>query len=255
MIGRWPNYQPGSFYSSEGLVNEMNYHGIDEALVFHSLAKDYSPAIGNAELLEQIQGNTRLHPCWVLLPHHTKEMPELRHIIRQMREIGVKAVWLFPIKHNLSLDQELTGDLFSTLNRYKVPLFLDFGNVHWSDRSTDWSAVKRICLDFPDLPVILIHEGIAINRILYPLLEIAENLHLELSYYQVHRGIEDICERFGPEHLLFGSGMPIYSPGPPITMVTYSNISEEAKRLIAGDNLRNLLGNSRLSELLDEETQ
>ena len=46
---------------------------------------------------------------------------------------------------------------------------------------------------------------------------------------------------FGAERLIFGTGMPEYAPGPAVTLITYSGLDEEAKRQVAGDNLRRLL--------------
>ena len=245
MVGRWSTFQPGSFYSVEGLLEEMNYCGINEALVFHSLARSYSPAVGNEKLLEEIRGKHQLQGCWVLLPHHTGEMPEPETIVETMLSKGVKAARLFPKEHRYSLSEWILGELLTVLEERQIPLLLDFGNVHWSDSFTDWNAVAELCSKHPKLPVILMHEGQAASRNLYPLLERFENLHLDTSYYFAHRGVEEICEKFGAKHLTFGSGMPIYSAGPPIMVVTYSSISQREKRLIAGENLRKLLGGIR----------
>ena len=46
---------------------------------------------------------------------------------------------------------------------------------------------------------------------------------------------------FGAERLLFGSFLPVSDPLVPIGMVLDADLSEEEKRLIAGDNLRRLL--------------
>jgi len=48
MVGKWPDYFEGSFYSSEHLVEEMHYCTIDEALVFHSISKYYLVAEPNS---------------------------------------------------------------------------------------------------------------------------------------------------------------------------------------------------------------
>ena len=50
-----------------------------------------------------------------------------------------------------------------------------------------------------------------------------------------------ICERFGPERLLFGSRLPLLCPGAARHAIERAGISEQAKELIAGGNLRRLL--------------
>ena len=83
------------------------------------------------------------------------------------------------------------------------------------------------------------------NRRLFPLLEQYPNLYIETSYYVVHRGIELICRHFGAERLLFGTGLPQRAPGPAITALSYSQISDQERALIASGNLRRLLAEVR----------
>jgi len=242
MVGKWPDYFEGSFYSPEDLIKEMHYCAIDDALVYHSLSKYYEPATGNREILESVKRHPMLHPSWVLLPSQTSEMLQPDDIAREMVDNNVHAARLFPRLHNFLLEQSLY-DLLAVLTNHRIPLFIDCGNLHWSEKCIPWAEIRRVCENFPELPVVLIRIGIGDNRMLYPLLEAAQNLYIEISYYQTHDGLEQICKRFGPERLLFGSDMPIFAPGPPVTMVMHADVPKETKRLIAGDNLRNLLGN------------
>ena len=65
-----------------------------------------------------------------------------------------------------------------------------------------------------------------------------------------HRGIvlrflgwiEAFCRRFGAGRLLFGTGIPFWVPASVVSAVSYARISWDEKALIAGDNLRGLLG-------------
>jgi predicted TIM-barrel fold metal-dependent hydrolase len=66
-------------------------------------------------------------------------------------------------------------------------------------------------------------------------------LYVEISGYQGYQAIEAVVGRFGPERLLFGTNIPTFSPGGAIAAVTYADISDDAKSLIAGGNLRRLL--------------
>ena len=49
------------------------------------------------------------------------------------------------------------------------------------------------------------------------------------------------CFRFGAKHIVYGGGLPFFSPGGPRFQVTYADISPEQKRSIAGGTLKNLL--------------
>ena len=52
---------------------------------------------------------------------------------------------------------------------------------------------------------------------------------------------EDVVEHFGPRPILFGTNMPRYTGTAAVSMLTYADISTEAREAIAGGNLRNLL--------------
>ena len=58
-------------------------------------------------------------------------------------------------------------------------------------------------------------------------------------------GVPNLMENpqeVGADRLLFGSGLPWGPPGPSVVATTYANISGSDKQLIAGDNLRRLIG-------------
>jgi len=219
------------------LLEVMDYFDIAEALVYHSLSKDYGPAFGNARLLEEISGTDRLHAMWVVAPSHTGELPDEDELVAQMLARNVKAARVFPgtDQHNFSLKPWSCGTLLGALQSRRVPLFIDFDQ-------TDCHTLFELCGTHDKLPIVLTGVGYRSNRLLYPLLKRFDNLHVELSSYYGHRGIEMLVERFGAGRLLFGTGLPFFSPGSAIGMLNYGRVTESDKRLIAGENLRALLG-------------
>ena len=121
-----------------------------------------------------------------------------------------------------------------------MPLFIDRDQVEWAD-------IARMCRQYPNLPVVITSIGYRENRTLYPLFQSFKHLYVDLSWYSVHQGIEALSRRFGVGHLLFGTRMPLFAPGPALTALAYADISEEEKAQIAGETLRTLLqgGTSR----------
>ncbi len=231
----------GSPTSATELTEEMDNRGISEALVYHATASGYNPGIGNARLAGEISGIPRLHASWVVLPHYTDEMETPDSLVKAAMATGARSVRMFPARHRFLLSDWSANELLEKLSEHRLPLFLDYERTHWAQNVVDYDSVYRICKEFPYLPLILVREGIGSARYLYPLLERFGNLHVEISYYQPPRGIEDISKKFGANHLLFGTGLPIYEAGPVISMLFYSDIALEEKRMIAGDNLRSLL--------------
>jgi len=234
-LGRRSTPSPEEFYSKEKLLEEMNYFGISRSLVYHSLAKEYNPDVGNEYLLKEIENVDELEPCWVLLPSYTKETLTPEKMIKKMLDNRVKAARIFPKEHNFSLEEWNIKDLFLVLNEHKIPLFLDLDQ-------TDWKEIYNICSHYSQIPLILTNVSYRIDRYLYPLLGKFNNLYIEISHYSVFRGIETICKNFGASHLLFGTRLPIFEAGSALNMVNFAHISQIDKQLISYENLDKLLG-------------
>ena len=232
-IGRYGVKHPEAFTSADELMKEMAYCGIGEALAYHSMAKEYAPSVGNEMLLKEIEGKP-IHPCWAVMPHNTGEMPPPDELRGQMVQHGVKAVRAFPAAQSFRLSDWCAGPLLDMLEAKKIPLFLDMDQTSWED-------VAGILKSRPSLNLILLRTSYRIDRYIYPLFEKYEGLRIEAATYQVNYGIEEICRRFGAERLLFGTGLPFTEAGPSIAQITYAEISDEEKQLIAGGNLRRLL--------------
>ncbi|HUT90600.1 MAG TPA: amidohydrolase family protein [Thermoguttaceae bacterium] len=236
MLGRIIAPKPGFPLSVGELLDVMDDFGIAEALVYHSLSKEYHPAEGNRVLLDEIAAVERLHAMWVVMPSHTGELPDEEELVRQMLSLGVKAARVFPHpdSQNFSLRHWVSERLLRSLQSMRIPLFVDQEQV-------DWDTVHEVCERYSELPLVLTNVGYRVNRYLYPLWEKYANSYIELSNYCGHRAIEELVGRFGAERLLFGTRLPYFTPGSAIGMLSYAGISEAERKRIAGDNLRNLL--------------
>jgi len=251
MIGGRMARSAGEVQTVEDLLRELDHLGVAEALTYHALAKEYSPEIGNALLLQEIRGTGRLHPCWVLLPAHTEEMEPARVLIPRMLSRGVAAVRLFPSPpvplpefsdqlHHYALVRTVVGDLLEALEAHRVPLFLEIMNLS-SQMLVGWEQLEWLLSTFPKLPVVIVGTRHRDNRTLYAFLERFPQLAFDISLYAIHRGIEDVARRFGADRMLFGTGLPVYAGGGAVVQLASAEIPEEQKQMIAADNLRRLL--------------
>jgi len=222
-------------YTAQDLLADMDHFGIERALVYHDLSKSYDPAVGNERLMETIRGHDRLLPCWALLPHHSGDMKEPRSLVRELRERDVRAVRLYPKTHSFSLAEWCCGELLGELEQARLPLLLESDEANLDE-------VASLAAAHPNLPVVLCSISYRLDRCIYPLFQKHRNLHLELSWYSVHRGIETFCVKLGAEQLLFGTRIPTFTPGAAVTHLSYAEISEQQREMIASGNLRKLLG-------------
>lgn len=234
-IGRYGVRHPEAFTTADALADEMTCTGISSALVFHSMAKEYAPKVGNQMLLGDIKGRAAMHPCWVVMPHHTDEMPGPEDLLSQMKQAGVRAVRAFPVLHQWRLTDWCAGELLDVVEANRIALFLDMDQ-------TNWDNIAEILHSHPGLNLCLLRTSYRCDRMMYPLMERYEGLRIEAATYAVPSGIEEITRRFGAGRLLFGSGLPLTEAGPSVAQIAYADISDADKRLIAGGNLRGLLG-------------
>ncbi len=105
--------------------------------------------------------------------------------------------------------------------------------------------VEYVLHEFPMLTLIITEHDLE-DRCFRPLLEKYEHLYIDISRYELDGGIADLCCKYGPHRLLFGTGFPKNYIGGSVLTLLHADITEEAKRAIAGDNLRRLLGGVRL---------
>jgi predicted TIM-barrel fold metal-dependent hydrolase len=157
---------------------------------------------------------------------------------------GVRAARIFHGSYHFPISDWCIGEVLDELAAHRVPTFLDpnpeFDTVA-SDKF-DFDAIDVLCRSHPTLPVVLSEARFhSSNRLLYQLFAKYPNLHVELSGLWANHGIEFITEEFGASRLLFGTRMPIRDPGCAVAQVVYSDISDENKRLIAGESLRRML--------------
>jgi len=234
LVGRRITRDEKEPYTLAQLEGDLDYFGIAEALVTYNLSKEYDPAIGNARLLKDIRRKPRLRGCFAFMPGGTGEQGPVADALDAMLKAGVRAVRLYPKLQSFQLDEWCAGDLLEALEGRGIPLFIDL-------EQTDWREIVGVCERHRSLPVIVLSTGYRVSRVLYPLFERHPNLHVDTSMYCPHRGMEDVCKRFGAERLLFGTKWPFHTPGPAITHIAYAEISASDKRKIAGDNLRRLL--------------
>jgi len=240
MLGRNIYDRGESFDDVVMLRTHMDRYRIKKTLVYSAFAKLNWPMQGNTDLQEAVYGEPDIYTQWIVLPDYTDEFPCAGDLRKMLHENKVSAVRMCPVKHAYSMEDWCCGRILRVLNEMRIPVFLDYELLHFSG-APPYDEIYRLCLAYPQIPFVIVRAGFADNRRLFALLEQCPNLHFDTSYYESQGGIEAVAERFGAGRMLFGTGAPIFAPSCAIGILYYSDITDAEKRMIACENLENLI--------------
>ncbi|MGQ9514967.1 MAG: amidohydrolase family protein [Thermoproteota archaeon] len=230
-------------FTAEELLQEMEFCGVREALVYHAAMRDDDPSIGNALLSEAIRGHKKLHGSWAIAPSQTGEQDPPTVFLTKMRRSGIKALRAFPSKHRYLLDGLTFGKLFRLMVKRRIPLFLSV--TESSGGRSGWAMIEQLLLEFPRLILVATDHGPwGDDRFFRPLLDRFKGLHIDTSRYELDGGISNLCDRYGAKRILFGTGFPVANMGGALLTLSSANISKREKEMIASGNLRRILEGS-----------
>lgn len=231
--------------SVSDLLEEMEWCGIQRAMVRHAAMVDESPIVGNPLLIEQIESYPNLEPSWAILPPQTRELGTVDQLISAMGENGVKALWAYPSEHKYLLNGNTFGEFFEEMIARGIPLFVQ-RNIG-SGGLQGWAVVESVLSDFPGLTMALVgHGSWGEDRYFRPLIEKYENFYTDTSRYELDGGIADFCNTYGPDRLLFGTNFPHTPMGGAMLTLMHADISDAAKEAVASGNLQRILSEVRL---------
>ena len=216
--------------TAEGTLDVMDKAGVDKALVYSPHSIDFDAEEGNALLMEQIRGQSRLVPQFAVNPSYD----DMESFGATLHELGVRSVRMAPEKHRFPFRDWVVGPWLEWLASEKLPLWLDsmqFDPVDLHD------TVKN----FPDTPIVLSevhysHVGWAI-----PILKSLPNLSIEISRFLLPDGVNILIDAVGHERVMFGSRFPDSPMAPMLYSLHRSGLSDEELRAICSGNLERLL--------------
>jgi predicted TIM-barrel fold metal-dependent hydrolase len=240
-IGKWAGKDPLAPWKMENLLRQMEQVEIHGALVYTNVAAETHPDVGNPLTNEACQNHERLYPCWVGLPHHTGEFPSPSKLVSQMEASGVRALKLYPRVFQFPVDDLCLGELLGTLQEAGIVLIIDRGVDGHPNVEISWNELRWVAETYPKLNILLHGVRWEATRELTPLAQHCRNIHFEFSSYQGNRMLEYWCGKIGHERLLFGTDAPQKSPGAARAYIDYSELTDEQRNAIAGENLARLL--------------
>jgi predicted TIM-barrel fold metal-dependent hydrolase len=134
------------------------------------------------------------------------------------------------------------GELCEWCVEFNLPLFIWHVEVGWND-------LHDLAVAFPKLSIVVETQWQKIIyhiRDLFSLLQSCSNVLVESSNFIGQDYLTSMVKHFGSERLLFGSFLPVNDPFTAIGMILDADIDAEAKRQIAGGNIKRLLSGVRI---------
>jgi uncharacterized protein len=222
--------------SAEAILAEMDFCGVERALVWHIAQFDAAPQLGNDLLTQAIHSHTRLAGCWTVLPNQAREFPPFNVFLTAMRQAGVAALRAFPVDHHFLLNRVAMGSWLEPMVAHRIPLLLS------AARGANWDILYALLAEFPGLVCVVCDHGCwGEDRRFRPLIERYPHVYVDTSQYLLDGGIEAFVQDYGPERMLYGSGFPVSHFGGMMLAIRHAKITEDAKAAIAGKNLERLL--------------
>jgi len=227
---------PREIWRSDDVIKAMDRAGISTALVWHGLAKEYTPACGNDMLSEEIErAKGRFYGCYTVMPGFCGSFPEGGEMIEDLKRRGMAAARMFPRSHTYLPNETVMGRCYSALEKAGILLIVDHSEI-------GLEALGNVLEAHPKLNILLTNTSWAFANDLMAYMRRYGNLYTDLSSMQANYIIEAMVKEFGAHRILFGSALPKMSPGAARAFIDYADISYEEKQMIAGGNLTRLCG-------------
>jgi predicted TIM-barrel fold metal-dependent hydrolase len=239
-IGAWQKRDRLLPFAPADIAALMDHFGIRRALVHSNFTTGGgSPLRGNRALDEACAADERFVPAFTFPMYPYDDCPTVEQTLADMRAAGAGAVWHAARKDGF-FPLWLYGPALEACVQHRLPFL-----AHRDALPPD--IIDGILCSFPALRMILVGARYDEDWWLYPLLRRHAGLHVCLGHaYVVVDNPMRFIRHFGAERLLFGSGLPQFSPGGLITHVMYARISDEDRARIFGGNLARLLAEVRL---------
>ncbi len=241
-IGHFWKYAPiyPTVRTTEGMVKVMDRFGIDRACVSSLRAMSGFMVQGNLEVKNEVgEFPDRFIPFCSINSKSSKAPDELKKCLGGW---GWKGIYLHDIHY---LDQDYSDFVFEAAEEYGVPVMVlpkDLGALGWP-MITEYEAdnIAKMAGKFPKVTVIFAHMGWFSSDIACNAAKRHSNIVLDTTHSSSIQNIEPVVKAIGAERVVFGTGLPLMSPGPNISKVRDAKITEGDKRLIMGENMKRIL--------------
>jgi uncharacterized protein len=224
----------------ESTIREMDRCRVEKMVISHLNAISYDFKEGNGELKKAVdQFTDRIIPFFAVHPRFWGTAAE--EIKRCAGEWGWRGLKLHPDFHAYPANCVSVVDTIGQAQAYQCVVM-----IHSADRASSCYATPAMIADvarqLPDTKIIIAHMGMADWQEAIEWAEQYPNLILDstgsLNWYGM---IESAVEKLGVERVIWGSDFPLFPLEMGISKIVDSDIDEESKRQILGENIKRIM--------------
>lgn len=226
------------YRDEEGLISYLDNCGIRTSVVYSAYALT-DPELGNAEMLKiASESDGRILPCFVVqnsLP--SMGFPGEGTPAQRLAASRPAAIRIFPTAFRFPFSAFYCEEILETAKISGVPVIIEppYDNTFFME-------LPKVCNDYPEIPFILLRQGLNCSRTIFPIMRKLKNVYFDISIMDDVGQIEELVDRYGSDNLLFGGGLPINEPTGGLGLLFYSDITQEHRENIAYRNFERILG-------------
>ena len=218
--------------TAETLLRWMDQNDVDEALTCSLKAIQFNFSAGNDETLSLCQAHGALYPVASVDP---RQYPDCFAEVERCASAGFVAFRFLREYQGWAIANRAFRDLLQAVAQTGKPAI-----VH-VPASGDATALCEIASGW-DIPIILAAVSYATLSEALAVLAGAPNFYIEAHRLTLPGQVELMVENVGAERLMFGSWAPMLAQRPSMDMVLASEIDDQDKALILGENARRVFG-------------
>ena len=222
----------GATIDQDYLQQLMDCYHIDEAVCWHQHAL-LDPMDGNQQMaqISAVSGG-RVHTCAVLDPILGADcLPGTGTLLERLHQFKPACIRIFPTSCRMVLHPFYWEEILDAAQALGLPLILD------GEYTTDvFCNLPQMSVQYPNIKFILIRYGVCNARHIMPLLAKCKNIYFAIDRMLDHLQIEEICEKYGCDKLLFGSGYPERPMEGILGLALYADIPDNARDQILYKN-------------------
>ena len=222
---------PSPCRDRDQLFEEMDFHGIGRAVVYHAQTEEISPIDGNRMLEGWLDDQGRLIPQWSVMPTEDSiEQVQTLHAAGRVRCVRLSNT----TGAGLPFRPWAFHPLLSWLSDEKIPLWLPLPDM-------DLHELVMTLQEYPSLVAVLVGAHYTHALMMRPMLRALPNAYLELSRYEPIGEVAALRNTFGAERLIYGSWYTRYAMGPMLFYLHHTNLNDEELRLVCSGNVERVL--------------